>query len=494
MKIPIFLIYLIVFLIITLSYGIINLFFKYKTISSKLLDSDDSLRTLLDTVPIPIFYKDINGKYTDCNKAFEEYIGFSRNEILNKDVTELFPNDLAKTYHLADLDLMANKSNQTYESELPHRDGEIHHVIFKKSAITLKENVIGIVGVILDITEQKNLELNSSRLSEFKDAMIDINQALISLPDISELFTLILRKSIDTMRGAKYGSILLLNPDNTLRIAAYCGYSPEKVREFSIPLEESFHYLKTNGNISETIIIDDVDELYKEHYLDVANLQGWSIKSSISTPIVIKNRLFGMLNIDSNEKNIFGNDDIELMNYMKTQIESAINTHELYRELIFLSKFDSLTGLLNRRYFEDAFKNILSKALRYDESFCLVVFDLNDLKKVNDVYGHQAGDEYLKHITSHIKTSARSSDIIARYGGDEFIAIYFNADSISLSQKFDDLNDEFLSNPMVFESNDIYCSFSYGISDFPTDSTEYNELIKIADERMYAYKTAFKSK
>ena len=90
----------------------------------------------------------------------------------------------------------------------------------------------------------------------------------------------------------------------------------------------------------------------------------WKIVSCISTPIIINNKLFGMMNIDSDEKDIFNEDDIDIMNYMKYQIENTISTHNLYNEIMYLSKYDKLTNIYNRRSFEEIFDKVLSKALR----------------------------------------------------------------------------------------------------------------------------------
>jgi diguanylate cyclase (GGDEF)-like protein/PAS domain S-box-containing protein len=460
----------------------------------KLQHNFNFLRTLLDATVTPIFCKDASGKYTECNVAFEEFIGIRRDDIIGKTVFEVDQSDLANTYHKADLELMEKRGKQVYETQVNYADGSNHDVVFNKSTILANNNeVIGIVGVILDITERKRSEKKINRLLNLKEAMIEVNQSIIKVDNINSLFNLILQKSINVMEGAKYGSVLLLNQNNFLTIAASTGYDEEKVKGFKIPLEHSFHSLKTSGKISNTIIINDIDELYHDKWTDIKKEKdNWEIKSSISTPIMIDNKLYGFINIDSSKKDTFNEDDIDIMNYMKHQIETAIVTHDLYDEMIYLSQYDKLTNIYNRRTFEDLFDKTLNKATRYSESFLLAIFDLNGLKFVNDNFGHLHGDEYIRSFVNNLKSYIRESDILARYGGDEFIGVFFNIETEVLSKKFEDLNKQFINDPIMLDGREVPYSYSYGIASFPPDAKNYSELIEIADKKMYEYKKAFK--
>jgi len=486
--------------VITVIFLTINIY-KRKKIEQRLKESElklqhnlNFLRTLLDATSIPIFCKNSAGEYTECNAAFEEYLGLRREEILNKTVFQINQGELSSIYHKADLELMYKKGKQVYETQVKYADGTKHDVVFSKSTILSTTNEpVGIVGVILDITERKKNENKIKRLLRLKEALIEVNQAIIGTGNINNLFDLILQNSINAMEGATYGSVLVLGENNVLTIAASAGYDTEKAATFTLPLEHSFHYLRTNGKFINTIIINDIDELYHEDCVDlIKEKDDWKIQSSISTPIIIENKLYGFLNIDSNEKNIFNNDDIDIMDYMKHQIESAVSTHNLYNEIIYLSKYDKLTNIYNRRSFEEIFDKTLKKALRYNESFLLVIFDLNDLKIVNDTFGHLHGDEYIKSFVNNLKDSIRVSDILARYGGDEFIGVFFNTGLENLSLKFEELNNRFLNNPIILDGKKFSYSYSYGIAAFPSDAVTYSDLVKIADERMYKYKETFK--
>ena len=114
---------------------------------------------LMDTVPSPIFYKDAEGLYLGGNKAFEQYIGLSAEQFIGKTAHDLFPADLAQRYESADRDLLSKAGTQTFEGSIAHVDGTRRNVIFNKASLSdFDGKVIGIIGVMLDITERKRIE------------------------------------------------------------------------------------------------------------------------------------------------------------------------------------------------------------------------------------------------------------------------------------------------------------------------------------------------
>lgn len=129
---------------------------SHRQVETSAQEQSHFLRTLLDAIPNPIFYKDRQGVYTGCNTAFTEFMGKSRSEIVGKTVYDVAPADLAAVYHAADLALMEQPGTQRYESEVVYADGTRHDVVFIKATITDSQgSVSGIVGTLLDITEQK---------------------------------------------------------------------------------------------------------------------------------------------------------------------------------------------------------------------------------------------------------------------------------------------------------------------------------------------------
>jgi len=118
------------------------------------------LQTLIDTIPSSIFYKDIDGIYRGCNKAFEDFLGVKKEEIVGKSVYDMYPPDLADKYHEMDSILFRQQEKQVYEHQIIYADGSRHDVIFNKASYLNADGTIaGLVGVMVDISERKQAEV-----------------------------------------------------------------------------------------------------------------------------------------------------------------------------------------------------------------------------------------------------------------------------------------------------------------------------------------------
>jgi len=116
-------------------------------------------QALINTIPNPIFFKDAACRYLGCNRAFETYVGLSRDELIGKKPHDLWPKELADSYLQQDLALLENPGMQVYEANVRHADGTLRDVIFNKATFEGSDGVVvGLVGVILDITERKAAE------------------------------------------------------------------------------------------------------------------------------------------------------------------------------------------------------------------------------------------------------------------------------------------------------------------------------------------------
>lgn len=117
------------------------------------------LQILMDTLPVPMFYKNLNGDYIGCNTAFERYFGKPRDQIIGKSVYDLWPKDLADVYYQADQTVFTAHTSQQYEASVKYADGSVHQVMFYKAPLVDdKDQVTGLVGALLDITERKRGE------------------------------------------------------------------------------------------------------------------------------------------------------------------------------------------------------------------------------------------------------------------------------------------------------------------------------------------------
>ena len=129
--------------------------------------SEATLNMLLETIPIPVFYKDRQGRYLGFNKAFETFFGKSKEHLIGKTVFDISPVELAKIYHGKDIELFENPGVRVYDSQVQDAKGVLRNVIFHKASFTdTRGSVTGLVGVVLDITERKRSEEMIHELSQ----------------------------------------------------------------------------------------------------------------------------------------------------------------------------------------------------------------------------------------------------------------------------------------------------------------------------------------
>nr|WP_228517708.1 EAL domain-containing protein [Aliidiomarina indica] len=154
------------------------------------------------------------------------------------------------------------------------------------------------------------------------------------------------------------------------------------------------------------------------------------------------------------------------------------------------ARFDNLTGIANRHFFEEQLTAYISACERRDEKFALLFIDLDHFKEVNDALGHSAGDDLLKLVTGRLQASLRRDDIIARLGGDEFVVVLKNLSEPFHAQLQAQKLLKHIREPMNLYANEVAIDASIGIALFPSDGDNFAELLKAADLAMYAAKDA----
>ncbi|QHI72963.1 sensor domain-containing diguanylate cyclase [Aminipila terrae] len=343
-----------------------------------------------------------------------------------------------------------------------------------------------ILAYLVDITVKKETENRIKKLSDLRALMLEVTQKVSQQNDLDKIYQFILNNSLKAIDNACFGSILI-KEDEFLKVVSYVGFE-KCILDLRIPLKEAFLYKQTNGQMDEIININDLEKFGGSVLINNFLEKEAYIKSTLSAPIYINNVFFGMINIDSIKVNAFSEEDVSSMEFLKPNIEMALTNHFLYKEKVHLAWYDTLTQIYNRGYFEEHFPLILERARRYHEMFCFVVFDINKLKEINDIYGHLAGDQVIKQVAGVLEQNTRKSDLFARFGGDEFVGIYLHSNKSLLSEKLESIIKEMKKNPIELESQQITCTFSFGIAVFPEDGETMEHLFKEADYRMYFYK------
>ena len=168
-------------------------------------------------------------------------------------------------------------------------------------------------------------------------------------------------------------------------------------------------------------------------------------------------------------------------------LERAYSAHleELSQRLRNMAYRDSLTGLYNHRYFYEQLSHEVERSVRYGQPLTVLLMDMDNFKEINDVYGHLIGDKFLSLVGQVIGRQIRSSDIGARYGGDEFVVILPNTSAAEAAATAEKLSAAVAMSAAMGGDEDVRLGVSIGRATCPEDSRSPGELLQIADSRLY---------
>jgi len=158
---------------------------------------------------------------------------------------------------------------------------------------------------------------------------------------------------------------------------------------------------------------------------------------------------------------------------------------------IHLATHDPLTGLANRALLDDRYKHALLTAKRNHSKLGVMICDLNEFKQVNDLYGHTFGDEVLKNFASRLSSLVRESDTVSRYGGDEFIVIFEQINNGVKVEEVYNMLLEKLRFDVEHDGSTCEVSASLGYACFPDEGTTFEQLVNVADMKMYNSKKSY---
>ena len=179
---------------------------------------------------------------------------------------------------------------------------------------------------------------------------------------------------------------------------------------------------------------------------------------------------------------------ITVLSVIAHAVGIAINNSKAYSTAVREAIRDDLTGLHNRRYFNERLVDEVDRAKRYGSEMSLLLADIDLFKKINDTYGHPAGDDVLKRIGEIFRNKLRKTDTVARYGGEEFAIILLNTEKTKAVEIADDLR-KAVAEAAVPGQEDIKVTMSFGVSTYGVDSHTFEGLISSADKALYQAKS-----
>lgn len=177
------------------------------------------------------------------------------------------------------------------------------------------------------------------------------------------------------------------------------------------------------------------------------------------------------------------------INLVVERIGVTLSGLSLKEDLHRFSYEDALTGLKNRRYFDQLFEHEASVALRKELPLSLLLVDIDHFKQFNDTHGHEAGDAALKAFAAILESRFRGSDVVCRYGGEEFVVILPASDIVGARERAEQLREAVRKETVVFEDKDLgFLTISIGVASWPGSTKKPEKLLKLADEMLYKAK------
>ena len=212
----------------------------------------------------------------------------------------------------------------------------------------------------------------------------------------------------------------------------------------------------------------------------------------LSLPLIAKNgRVAGVINLFRRHPNSFSAKEIDLLRKIADQLGQVLDTITVYHHTRELSITDELTKVFNRRYFNQRFEREMQRAQRYHRPLSLIMLDIDQFKIFNDTHGHLWGDAVLKQVAQTLEDSLRKADILARFGGEEFVILLPEIDKAHGSQVAEKLRRaiESATFPKAETQPLGKITVSLGLAAFPEDAEGAADLIHLADQGLYLAKS-----
>jgi diguanylate cyclase (GGDEF)-like protein len=237
------------------------------------------------------------------------------------------------------------------------------------------------------------------------------------------------------------------------------------------------------GRSGTPVVVDDVRTDPRYHRLDERT------QSELAVPLIAEGKVLGVFNVESVRRGAFGARDLRLLTTLASYAVVAIQNARLYERAQRLAITDGLTELYNHRYFHESLARVLERARRDGQSVGLIMLEIDHFKRYNDTYGHQSGDVALRTVAGLLRRGSRPSDVVARYGGDEFMVILPGAGKAAAQETGERLRRAVEAYPLIL-GDDVITSvtLSVGVAAYPHDGVTVDQLIETVDRAQYSAK------
>jgi len=340
----------------------------------------------------------------------------------------------------------------------------------------------------------KKLEADNSRLQKELSQrtrelsfLIDSSKALTSTLEFKKVLRIIMERAHKLVKCE--GWTLFLSDEKTGQLE----FASVKAGERRLPKRSR---VKVGQGIASwvartrrPIIVPDVQK--NTHFAKVVDqVLPIKTKSVLCVPILNKKKTMGVIEMINKQKGVpFTKTDKELLIQLGDQASVALERSNLYQQMANLAITDDLTKLFNFRHLYTTLDREINRSHRYGSTLSLIFFDMDYFKLVNDNYGHLMGSRVLIEVAQLLVKGLRNVDIIARYGGDEFVIVLPETSVKTATRIAGRLHRSFQNHDFLKDSGiKMKMTASFGISGYPDHAETKNDLIRLADQAMYRAK------
>jgi len=401
---------------------------------------------VLNNIDSYIYTKDLAGKYTYANQAVLQLFDKELSEVVGQSDEVFF--DLNLSVQLQENDQKVMEQGIRVESEESNYIKVLNEIrtyrSVKKPLFDEQGNITGMCGISTDITAEKVLQTQVSEQKHLLDTILNNINAHVYMKDCDRTF-LYVNSQVAELFGDKAENII--------------GKKDTEV----LPKEIADHFYQSDSvvfNTQERQVIEETatdDEGNIHHYI------------STKIPFMSPDKRSALIGFSTDVTELF----------------------QLKEEFKTLATVDPLTELFNRRYFTDQADKEFIRAQRYKKSMALISIDIDHFKRINDNYGHPAGDKVLIAVSKQLQDSLRQSDVLARIGGEEFSILLpetSTEDALVFAERIREAQSQLrISGDWQGE---IQLSVSIGVSSYQVSDAEFDALFSRADKALYQAKNS----
>jgi diguanylate cyclase (GGDEF)-like protein len=315
----------------------------------------------------------------------------------------------------------------------------------------------------------------------------EIGRTIISSLELNTVLNIIMEKTRELVQSEAWSLLLVDEITQELHCSVALGEHADNLRQFKLKMGEGIAgWVAREG---KPVVLEDVDE--NDRFFNEMDLTlGFRTRSILCVPLETRGKVLGVLEvINKMGKGGFTEEDLNLVTKLAGLAAIAIENARLYHQAKLLTLTDELTHLYNSRFFNQFLESEVKRCRRYSSHVALIFLDLDFFKKVNDQYGHLMGSKVLQEAADVLRSGLRDVDIVARYGGDEFLVILPETRIDEAAFVAERMRQNFEENTFLVEEGlNVKVTASFGVASFPEFSSSKEELVRFADKAMYRVK------